>query len=97
MLPTLEAGDVVVVRPCPVHDVAPGALVVLRDPDGSGRVLVKRMVGPTPGGLTVAADNPREGRDSRHFGPVPDHLLHGRVVLIWTRDGRIRRPSRSPE
>ena len=96
MLPTLEAGDMVVVRPCSVRDVAPGALVVLRDPDGSGRVLVKRLVGLTAGGATVAADNQMEGRDSRHFGPVPGHLLHGRVVLVWSRDGRIRRPDRSP-
>ena len=96
MVPTLEAGDMVVVLPCQVSDISPGALVVVRDPDGSGRALVKRMVRCTAVGLTVSADNRREGRDSRHFGPVPAHLVHGRVLLVWTRSGHFRRPDRSP-
>lgn len=92
MLPTLRAGDAVFIRPRPADRIPPGSLVVADDPDGSGRVLVKRLGLRAPGGFVVHADNRSEGRDSRHFGPLPPDRIRGPVVLIWTTDGALRRP-----
>jgi nickel-type superoxide dismutase maturation protease len=92
MLPTLQEGDAVFIRPRPPAAMPAGALVVADDPDGSGRVLVKRLGSRGPGGFAVHSDNRAEGRDSRHFGPLPPHRLRGQVVLVWTRDGALRRP-----
>lgn len=92
MLPTLQEGDAVFVRPRLPSDMPPGALVVADDPDGSGRVLVKRLGAVGPAGIVVRSDNRSEGRDSRQFGPIPFHHLHGQVIFVWTRDGALRRP-----
>lgn len=93
MLPTLQEGDAVLIRPR--ARLREGDLVVADDPEAPGRTLVKRLGAREPGGFVVLSDNRAEGRDSRTFGPVPPHLLRGRVVLIWTHDGALRRPPRS--
>lgn len=92
MLPTLQEGDAVFIRPRLSTELRPGALIVADDPDGSGRVLVKRLGSSGPDGFVVHSDNHEEGRDSREFGPIAPHHLRGLVVLIWTRDGALRRP-----
>lgn len=71
MTPTLSAGDRLLVR----YDagVRPGALVLARFADGT--LAVKRAVeerSTTSGarGWWLLSDNPAEGVDSRHRGPV---------------------------
>ncbi len=43
-------------------------------------------------GWWLLSDNPGEGVDSRHRGPVPRGSVHGVVLLrVWPRPGRVRR------
>lgn len=79
MLPTLADGDLLLVH----HGapVRPGDLVVARFVDGT--LAVKRAVEPralrdgTPG-WWLLSDNPTEGVDSRHRGPV----ARGEVLAV---------------
>ena len=64
---------------------AVGDVVVLRDPDDSGRYLLKRIVkapdgiDPGPRRVYVLGDNRNASRDSREFGPVGRDRIIGRV------------------
>lgn len=81
MLPSLADGDfVVVLRGTRTR---PGAIVAVRDPREPARVVVKRVHRREGGGWWVLGDNPRASTDSRQYGPVPDDLVVGRVVLRY--------------
>ncbi len=92
MLPTLREGDLLLVR----HRarIRPGDLVVARFPDGT--LAVKRAVeerrtregGP---GWWLVSDNPDEGVDSRHRGPVAEDQVRGVVRLRVWRSPRLGR------
>jgi nickel-type superoxide dismutase maturation protease len=95
MQPALRPGDRVLVsrwsRP------RPGDVVVVRDPEHSSELLVKRVAARTSAGhYVVRGDNPNVSRDSRTFGTVGHGLVIGRVVFRYMpaeRRGRIdRRP-----
>jgi len=93
MRPTLVPGDRLYVDPRPARPLAPGDVVVARDPERPGRLLVKR-VGVAPATLDpgrerppnrtvyLVADSPGPGRDSRHFGPVDASAIVG---VAWFR------------
>ncbi|MEM9875144.1 MAG: nickel-type superoxide dismutase maturation protease [Myxococcota bacterium] len=89
MRPTLGPGDVVAVRK---RGRAPrvGDVVVVRDPERSGKVLVKRVRSLGRATVAVGSDDPAAGRDSRHFGSLPRSAILGRVVVVLSRDGRLR-------
>jgi SOS-response transcriptional repressor LexA len=87
MLPVLQDGDLLLVS----YRRAPreGDLVVARFADGT--VAVKRAAGRrttrsgTPG-WWLLSDNPAEGVDSRHRGPVPaTDVIAVTVARIWPR------------
>jgi nickel-type superoxide dismutase maturation protease len=80
MRPTLLPGDRLVVVPLPAR---PGRLVVVGDPRHPTRRLVKRVAGADPDGLDVRGDNPGASTDSRHFGPIPPALVHGRPAYRY--------------
>jgi signal peptidase I len=93
MRPELAPGDRLWVDPRPGRPLARGDIVVFRDPEAPGRLLVKRVVGlgddRPPFGNTLRegivyleGDNPNVSRDSRTFGPVPRHAVVG---LAWFR------------
>jgi len=91
MRPTLREGDLLLVsyrRP-----VRAGDLVVARFADGT--VAVKRADGrrTTRTGAPawwLLSDNPGEGVDSRHRGPVPDaDVIAVTVARIWPRLRRL--------
>jgi len=93
MLPTLRAGDLLLVRYA--GSVRPGALVLARFADGT--LAVKRAAerretrtgGPA---WWLLSDNPARGVDSRHRGPVADEAVRGVVVArIWPRPRRLTR------
>lgn len=102
MRPTLEPGDRLRVDPRAYRGAGParGDLVVLRDPERPGHLLVKRVValpgdasvsGTVPlGTVRVEGDNPAS-RDSRAFGAVPFADLQGRVWLRYYPAERRRR------
>jgi phage repressor protein C with HTH and peptisase S24 domain len=86
MVPTLLAGDAVVVRRgAPVR---PGDVVLGRFRAAPGRLVVKRAVRPQGGGWWLEGDNPYGTDDSRRYG-VAD--VEGRVLWrywpLW-RSGR---------
>jgi hypothetical protein len=100
MEPTLRAGDRLLVRRG-VEAPRPGALVVVRlpdGPDGPRPEAVKRLRRVEPSGaLWVESDALGVGTDSWTLGALPpDHLL-GRVVLRLPRrrDGRGAAPWRA--
>ena len=96
MLPTLREGDLLLVR----HGarVRPGDLVVARFADGT--LAVKRAAEERPtrtggAGWWLVSDNPGEGVDSRHRGPVADDQVVGVVRLrVWPSPRLGRRLSR---
>jgi signal peptidase I len=88
MLPTLRAGDRLLVR----HGARPrtGDLVVVRFPDGT--LAVKRATVRDGAGWWVERDNPHEGVDSAGVGTIPDaDVLAVAVVRLWPRPRRLAR------
>jgi len=85
MLPTLAEGDRLLVR----HGgrVRRGALVVARFPDGTlavKRAVEQRRTASGASGWWLLSDNPGEGVDSRHRGPVPDDRVTAVVLArVW--------------
>ena len=80
MLPTLRPGERLVVQ----HRARPrpGALVVVRLPDGT--VAVKRATLREPDGWWVDSDNPAEGVDSSKVGTIPDPAVLAVVrARLW--------------
>jgi hypothetical protein len=90
MLPTLSDGDLVLVGYA--ARVRPGRLVLARFADGT--LAVKRAVErrtSRAGGAAwwLLSDNPKQGVDSRHRGPVAaDHVLAVVLARVWPRPGR---------
>lgn len=81
MVPALQPGDRLAALRLPrllprwirYQFVRPGAVVVVRDPRGGGRILVKRVATVGAGGtegVVVLGDAPGASTDSRTFGPV---------------------------
>ena len=92
MLPTLRPGDRLLIHWG--RTPQPGNLVVARF--GDGTVAVKRLAEPRPTrtgapGWWLLSDNPEEGVDSRHRGPV-GHSEVWAVVLarLWPRPSLLR-------
>jgi nickel-type superoxide dismutase maturation protease len=92
MEPTLEPGDRLLLLK--TRRVRAGDLVVLPDPRVPARMVVKRVVLASAGGLTVRGDNAAASTDSRQFGVVPRTSIRGRVIYRYfpeSRRGRIGR------
>jgi phage repressor protein C with HTH and peptisase S24 domain len=86
MLPTLRAGDRLLVR----YDVPPraGQVVVVRFPDGT--LAVKRATVRDGAGWWVERDNPVEGSDSAIVGTIPDtDVLAVALGRVWPRPRRL--------
>ena len=97
MLPGLREGDLLLVRYG--ARVRPGDLVVARFVDGT--LAVKRAVEQRPSrdgtpGWWLLSDNPDEGVDSRHRGPVPEEAVLAVVRLRLWPSPRVGRRLRTP-
>ncbi len=79
MAPTLLPGDrLLVLRG---GRARLGALVVVADPRSPRQLMVKRVAGIDPSGVTVLGDNPDASTDSRSFGPLA--RVQGRPVYRY--------------
>ncbi len=94
MTPTLRPGDRLRVDLGAYrrHRPVVGDVVVLVDPEESGRWLVKRVaaVDPTTGHVDVRGDAAELARDSRQFGTVPPRTIVGRVYRRYFPPERAR-------
>lgn len=98
MLPTLRAGDLLLVRYA--GRVRPGALVLARFPDGTlavKRAVERRTTRSGAPAWWLLSDNPDEGVDSRHRGPVAEEEVTAIVVTrVWPRPWLTRGARRRP-
>jgi phage repressor protein C with HTH and peptisase S24 domain len=91
MTPTLGPGDRLLVA----HGRTPreGDLVVARLADGTvavKRATERRTTASGAPGWWLLSDNPAEGVDSRHRGPVPDaDVIAVTVARVWPRPRRL--------
>ena len=90
MVPTLAAGDRLLVRRWP-RRLRAGGLVVVADPREPARLVVKRLAGVGGHTVTVSGDNADASTDSRHYGPVPRTAVRGVVVYRYAPPGRAGR------
>jgi nickel-type superoxide dismutase maturation protease len=87
MVPTLRAGDRLLVRRVRADRVRPGDVVLARFPTRPDLLVVKRVRRAVDGGHWVEGDNPFVTDDSRTFGPA---VVVGRVVVrLWPSPGRL--------
>jgi phage repressor protein C with HTH and peptisase S24 domain len=91
MTPTLADGDRLLVSYR--RGVAPGDLVVARMADGTvavKRATERRTTRDGAPAWWVLSDNPAEGVDSRHRGPVADgDVIAVTVARLWPRPRRL--------
>ena len=86
MCPTLRPGDRLLVNRAAylLTRPRPGDIVVLRDPEEPGRVLVKRVAElQDDGSCFVDGDNHATSRDSRWLGPLSRESILGKVWLRY--------------
>jgi signal peptidase I len=91
MEPAFRPGDRVLVNRLAYRKRTPraGEVVVLRDPERRGHVLLKRVATapgpahPAPSSVYVLGDNAAESRDSRAFGPVGRDQIIGKAWIKY--------------
>lgn len=95
MSPSLRPGDRLLVDLEAFREEPPkvGEVVILADPEGRVRWLVKRVVrvDPVDGMVEVQGDATELARDSRRFGPVPLSAVLGRVYCLYFPPDRRRK------
>ena len=82
MLPTLRAGDWLVVR-CGGRAIECGDLVVAVRPDRPDLLVIKRAVRHDGDSWWLLGDNAQHSDDSRLFGYVPEKHILGRVAFRY--------------
>ena len=81
MEPGLVAGEWwIAVRTRRLHI---GDIVVIQHPERDGMLAVKRLVRREGRRCWVEGDNSSRSRDSRHFGPLDQALILGRLLLRY--------------
>lgn len=97
MAPALRPGDLVVAERLTYRLRTPrnGEIVVVADPRGPSRELIKRVVAVGAEGVELRGEDPARSTDSRTFGRVPASAVRWRAVArYWPlrRAGWIRDP-----
>ncbi|MFZ1702165.1 MAG: nickel-type superoxide dismutase maturation protease [Pyrinomonadaceae bacterium] len=79
MLPTLNDGDAVLIKP--TRDIVVGDVILAYHPFKSSVTILKRVAEvAADGSLTLSGDNLAESTDSRSFGAVSVESIIGRVI-----------------
>lgn len=87
MLPTLQAGDYLLLRR--TKRFKPGQVVLLED--DKFRLVIKRLSAQTATGWWVLGDNPAESIDSRTYGEVNSAQLKAVAILrYWPKPKKIK-------
>ena len=81
MYPTLKEGDVLLVDKR--AELEEDQIVILKDPQNSKKVLVKRIIVLDSEYAWVEGDNNGNSRDSRDFGEVSRTNIIGKVIKVW--------------
>jgi nickel-type superoxide dismutase maturation protease len=83
MEPTLRAGDMVIVDLWSYRQRRPreGEIVLFSGAEPASAPMVKRVANRTGSTFWLLGDNLEMSNDSRHFGPVPEERIRGR--LVW--------------
>lgn len=81
MEPTLRAGEWWLALRTTRVDV--GDMVVVLHPELADTLAVKRLTHRTGRACWVEGDNPSSSRDSRHFGPVDEDRVVGRLLVRY--------------
>ena len=87
MVPAFLPGDRIFYAPA--WFLRAGDVVVLRDPRGGDRLIVKRVLRIEAGLIDVRGDNESASTDGRHFGPVPRSLVRGRLIYRYAPRERV--------
>ena len=82
MEPALREGDWLLVLP-PRREARAGDVVLVRDPRGRDRLLLKRVAAVSADGVIVAGDQSDHSTDSRHFGAIPHADVIGRAAFRY--------------
>lgn len=94
MLPTLRPGDRLVVRYG--GRIRSGGLVLAKFPDGAlvvKRATDRRRTRTGAPAWWLASDNPTQGVDSRHRGPIAESDILGVIkIRLWPRPMLLRVP-----
>ncbi len=85
MVPAFRPGDRLLVNRLAyvLRGPRPGDVVVLRDPEVGGRLLLKRVAAVEGGRYVVLGDNADGSRDSRTFGPVRRGDIVGKALFRY--------------
>ena len=87
MLPALRPGDWLIAWR--TRRIRPGQVVLAWHPSRPGFLLVKRAVRRVDGGWWLESDNAAAGAvDSNRFGPVPEELIVGRMLVRYGSSSR---------
>ena len=99
MRPTLEVGDLVIVRVVPYSSIHDGEVIVFARPDAYGgcgsEIIVHRVVNVTSDGLITQGDNrftnqyPDEGPPYYEWPPVQANCVKGMVIVALPYLGEI--------
>lgn len=94
MAPAIQAGDVVISSPAAPHQVAPGRVVIMKDPSHPGALLMHRVVRINPDGTITSRGDANEDADAIPVKLV-DVLAIPRIrvpmiglPVIWQREGK---------
>jgi hypothetical protein len=66
-----------------------GEVVVVADPRGSRRELIKRVASVGPDGVVLLGDNPAHSTDGREFGSVSPAAVGWRAVVRYWPPSRV--------
>jgi len=83
MQPTIFDGSLVLVNQWAYLFQKPraGEIVVFQNPKDRSQLLCKRITGTQDGGYILRGDNETDSLDSRTLGPIPGHLVLGKIFI----------------